>query len=127
MLFASQLGGVNPTYKRYILGTEKLIAKSRGVNDYKNKSEEDLIKILSKPKPKISLSKMKIKEIKREFSELRRIFSKSNINEFRRRLYNIKNQKNLSTPEIKQTEKNLLELEKSLYNLKKYYDYDNAK
>ena len=107
------------------MGTEKLIAKSRGVNDYKNKSEEDLIKILSKPKPKISLSKMKIKEIKREFSELRHIFSKSNINEFRRRLYNIKNQKNLSTPEIKQTEKNLLELEKSLYNLKKYYDNDD--
>ena len=70
---------------------------------------------------------MKIKEIKREFSELRHIFSKSNINEFRRSLYNIKNKKNLSTPEIKQTEKNLLELEKSLYNLKKYDDYDNTK
>ena len=104
----------------------KLIAKSRSVKDYKNKPEEDLIKILSEPKPKISLSKKKIKQIKKDFSELRHRFSKSKINEFRRSFYNIKIQKNLSTPEIKETEKNLLELEKSLYNLK-YYDYDNNK
>ena len=38
----------------------KLIAKSRDIKDYKVKSEEDLIKILSVPKPKISLSKKKI-------------------------------------------------------------------
>ena len=28
--------------------------------------------------------------------------------------------------QIKETEENLLELEKSLYNLKKYYDYDDT-
>ena len=61
----------------------KLIAKSRSVKDYKNKSEEDLIKILSEPKPNTSLSKEKVKEIKKDFSELRHRFSKSNINEFR--------------------------------------------
>ena len=38
------------------------------MKDYKEKSEEDLIKILSEPKPKISLSKKKIKEIKTNFS-----------------------------------------------------------
>ena len=32
-----------------------LIAKSRNIKDYKNKSENDLIKILSKPKPEINL------------------------------------------------------------------------
>ena len=100
--------------------------KSRNIKDYKNKSENDLIKILSEPKPKINLSKKKIKEIKKDFHKLKYRFSKSKINEFRRSLYNIKIQKNLSTPEIKETEKNLLELEKSLYNLK-YYDYDNNK
>ena len=105
----------------------KLIAKSRSVKDYKNKPEEDLIKILSEPKPKISLSKKKIKQVKKDFSELRHRFSKSKINEFRRSLYNIKNQKNLSTAEIKETEKNLLELGKSLSSLKKYYDYDDTK
>ena len=30
----------------------KLVAKNRNIKDYENKSEEDLIKILSKPKPK---------------------------------------------------------------------------
>ena len=39
----------------------KLMAKIRSVKDYKNKFEEDLIKILSEPKPKINLSKKIIK------------------------------------------------------------------
>ena len=30
----------------------KLVAKNRGIKDHKNKSEDDLIKILSKPKSK---------------------------------------------------------------------------
>ena len=100
----------------------KLIAKSRNIKDYKNKFENDLIKILSKPKPKINLSKKKKKEIKKDFIELRYRFSKSKTSEFRRSLYNIKNQKNISASEIKKTEKSLLELEKSRSHLKKYYD-----
>ena len=48
----------------------KLIAKTRNIKYYKNKSENDLIKILSEPKPKINLSKKKVKEIKRYFSKL---------------------------------------------------------
>ena len=73
----------------------KLIAKSRDFKDYKEKSEENLIKILSKPKPKISLSKKKIKEIEKDLSELRRMFSKSKTNKFRRTLYNIKIKKKI--------------------------------
>ena len=49
----------------------KLIAKSRNIKDYKNKSENDLIKILNKSKPKINLSKNKIKGIKKDFNKLR--------------------------------------------------------
>ena len=49
----------------------KLIAESRNIKDYKNKCENDLIKILSEPKPKINLSKNKIKEIKKDFRKLR--------------------------------------------------------
>ena len=64
------------------------------VKDYESKSEDGLIKILSEPKPKINLCKKKIKEIKKDFSELRYGFSISKINEFRRSLYNIKNLKN---------------------------------
>ena len=73
----------------------KLIAKSRDFKDYKEKSEENLIKILSEPKPKISLSKKKIKEIEKDLSELRRMFSKSKTNKFRRTLYNIKKKKKI--------------------------------
>ena len=35
----------------------KLVAESRGMKDYENKSEDELIKILSEPRPKISLLK----------------------------------------------------------------------
>ena len=37
----------------------KLVAKSRGIKDYENKSEDDLIKMLSEPKTKTSFSKKK--------------------------------------------------------------------
>ena len=107
----------------------KLIPKSRDIKDYKGKSEEDLIKILSELKPKINLAKKKIKEIEKNFSKLKlrlsHRFSKSKINKFRRSLYDIKIRKNLSTPEMKETKKNLLEIEKSLCNLQKYYDHDD--
>ena len=43
----------------------QLIGKSRGIKDYEIKSEDDLIKILSKLKIKISLSKKKTKDIKK--------------------------------------------------------------
>ena len=49
----------------------KLVAKNRNIKNYENKSEKDLKEILSKPKPKINISKMKIKEIKKDFSKLR--------------------------------------------------------
>ena len=67
-----------------LLDELKLVAKNRGIKDYKIKSDEDLIKILSEPKPKISISKKKIKEIKKGFSELRHKFSKSKISKFRK-------------------------------------------
>ena len=102
------------------------ITTEEALNTIKGNLKKDLIKILSELKPKINLSKKKIKEIKKDFNKLKYRFSKSKISEFRRSLYNIKNQKNLSTPEIKETEKNLLELEKSLYNLKKHCDDDDT-
>ena len=49
---------------------------------------------------------------------------KSKINEIRRNLYEIENKNNLSTLEIKEIEKNLLELEKNFLKPKKYYDDD---
>ena len=47
------------------------------------------------------------------------------IKEIRRNICDIKIQKKISALKIKETEKNLLELEKILSKLKKYYDYDD--
>ena len=54
----------------------KLVAKNRGVKDYQKKSEDDLIKILSEPKTKTSLSKKKIRDIRKDFNKSRYRFSK---------------------------------------------------
>ena len=104
----------------------KLVAKSRGIKDYENKSEDDLIKILSEPKTKTSLSKKKIRDIRKDFNKSRYKFSKSKIKEIRKNLYNIKNPKNLSESKIKEIEKNLFELEESLSRYKKHYNYDDT-
>ena len=47
----------------------KLVPKNRDIKGYENKSEEELIKILYEPKPKISIPKEKIKEINKNFNK----------------------------------------------------------
>ena len=69
------------------LNESKLVAESRGIKDYENKSEDQLIKILSETRPKTSLSKKRIKEIGEKFSESKDKFSKSKTKEIRRNLY----------------------------------------
>ena len=64
-----------------------------------------MIKILSEPKPKISITKKKLKEIENDFRELRHKFSKEEINKFRKSFYNIKNYRNLYESEIRKAEK----------------------
>ena len=100
----------------------KLVAKNRRITDYEN----NLIKILSEPKTKISLSQKRIKDINEKFNESRYKFSKSKVNKIRRSLYGIKKPPKISGSKIKEIEKNLLELEKTLFKTKKYYDYDNT-
>ena len=101
----------------------KLLAKYRGIKDYENKSEDDLIKKLDET-TKTSLSKKKIKGIRKDFNKLRDRFLKPKLKEIKRNLYEIENEKNLSKSEIKEIEKNFIELEESLFKLNKYYDYD---
>ena len=100
-----------------------LIAKSRSIKDYKNKSKEDLIKIFSRPKPKTNLFKKKIKQIMKDFSELRHAFSKSKRNECIRSLYNIKIKKHVFTPEIKKSNQGV----RVMGNLIGEVDEDNYK
>ena len=52
----------------------RLIAQNRNIRDYENKSE-NLIKELSKLKPKIKIDKKKLEEIREDFNELRHKFS----------------------------------------------------
>ena len=83
----------------------KLIAKNRNIQGYEDKSEKDLIKILSEPKPKISITKKKLKEIEKDFSKLRHKFSKKEIDKFRKSFYNLKYHENLYASEIREVEK----------------------
>ena len=61
----------------------KLVAQSRNISNYENKSKKDLVKALSKPKPKrnirIKINKEKLEEIRKDFKELRHKFSKKEI------------------------------------------------
>ena len=103
----------------------KPIAKTWGIKDYKNKSEDDLIKVLSEPKTKISLSKKRLKKIKEKFNELRDEFSKPEIKEIRKNPYEIKKKKSFCIKNERDW-KNLLESEKNIFKPKKYYVYDDT-
>ena len=124
----------------------RLIGQAKYISDYKNKSKEDLIKVLSetKPKPKpepkieikpkqepkieikpkpepkpqpkikIKVNKKKLKNLRKDFYELRHKFSRTETNEYRKAFYDTKKYKNLSISEIKKLNKSLNELKKSL-------------
>ena len=54
----------------------KLIVQGRNISNYENKSKEDLIKALSKPKSKLGINKKKLEEIRKDFYKLRLSFLK---------------------------------------------------
>ena len=54
----------------------KIIAEHRNISDYKNKSAKDLIKALRGSRPRLVIKKSKLKEIKKDFYNLRNKFSK---------------------------------------------------
>ena len=115
----------------------RLIAQIRNISDYQNKSKEDLIKALSKtkpklepkpkpqtpkpePKPEIRVNKRKLKKLRKDFDELRHKFPKKEIDRYRKAFHNAKNYKNLSISEIKEPGKSLTKLKKSL-RFKKFH------
>ena len=100
-----------------LLNELKLIAEHRNISDYENKSTKDLIKALRGPKPKLGIIKNKLKEIKKDFYNLRHEFSIEEADNYRKFFYDIKNYRYLSELEIEEIRKNFNELEKSL-NLK---------
>ena len=104
----------NITIINLLLDVLKLIAQSRNISDYENKSEKNLVKALSKPKPKleIRINKKKLEKTRKNFNELRRKFSKTEIDKYRKAFYDNKNYKHLFTSEIKKVSKNLTNLKK---------------
>ena len=110
----------------------RLVAQIRNTSDYENKSKEYLIKALgeqepeskretkSKPetkpepelKPEIRVNKRKLKNLRKDFDELRQKFPKKEIDMYRKAFHNAKNYKNLSISEIKESGKSLTKLKK---------------
>ena len=105
----------------------KLVAQSRNISNYENKSQKDLVKALRKPKPKIKIriNKKKLEEIKKDFNELRHKFSKKEIDKYRKTFYDIKNYKHLSESKIEEVRENLNELNKILRFKKFHCDIDS--
>ena len=102
---------------------EKVEAKSRGNKVFKSMSEERLLSSLNESESvKESENEFDDARIKKIFMNFRDGFSKTKIKEIRKE--KMRKQKNLSIPEIKEIEKNLLKLEKNHFKLKRYY-YDD--
>ena len=87
----------------------KLVTESRNIRDYQNKSKKDLIKVLSKPKPKINTDKKNLEKLEKVIS-----FLKKEIDEYRKSFHDIKNYIYLSASEIKKARKNLNKLKRKL-------------
>ena len=105
----------------------KIVSKSRGSKGHKSISKERLLSALSESESvesKNSFDDKRLKKIRKDFYELRYRFSKPQMKEIRRNVYDI-NTPNLSKPQIKEISENLLELEKSLSNIKKYRSQDD--
>ena len=88
----------------------KLLAQYRNISDYENKPKDDLIKAISKPKPKLGIKKNKLKEIKKDFYNIRHTFSQKEVDKYREVFCNIKNYRNLSESEIEEIRKKFNEL-----------------
>ena len=101
-----------------------LLAKKRNIRGNKSMSEDRLLSAL-KESESLKDRKPRIEKIRKEFNESRHKFSKSKINEIRKNLYEIENEKSLFGSKIKEIERNLTELEENLSKPKKYYDYDD--
>ena len=85
-----------------------------------------MIKALSEPKPKIKIDKKKLEEIRKDFNKLRHMFSKKEIDKYRKTFYDIKNYKHLSESEIEEARENLNKLKKLLRFKKFHGDIDSV-
>ena len=68
---------------------------------------------------------IRIAKIREEIKKLQHKFSRQELKEIKKNLYEIENKKGCSTS--KKTRKYLNKLEEKIYKLNKYYDYDDIK
>ena len=69
--------------------------------------EDELLSALKASESEKNFDKTRIEKIREELRKLRDKFSKSEIKKIKKKIYEIENEKNLSAPKIKETEKNL--------------------
>ena len=108
----------------------EFLARKRGVNNYKHKSNNELLHALKEYKSKNnqqqkikSKNKERIDVIREELKELSYKLSKSELKEIKKNLYKIENKKGLL--ESKKSKKYLDELDEKIRKLDKYYHYDD--
>ena len=78
------------------------------------------------PKIRAKTNKRKLRKLRKDFDELRHKFSKKEIDRYRKAFYVAKNKKYLFESELKKTNKNINELEKSLGFKKFHGDIDSV-
>ena len=85
-------------------------------------SNDELLRALKASENK---NKTRIDEIREEIKELDHKLSRQELKEIKKNLYEIENKKGRLKP--KKTKKYLNNLEERIYELNKYYDYDDVK
>ena len=114
--------------KKIILSPEKskdiaeLFAQKIGIEDYENRSNDELYDALRASENE---NYIRIAKIRKEIKNLQHKFSRQELKEIKKSLYEIENKKGRSTS--KKTRKYLNKLEEKIYELNKYYDYDDIK
>ena len=100
----------------------ELLAQKRGIEDYENMSNDELCDALRASENE---KYIRIAKIREEIKKLQHKFSRQELKEIKKNLYEIENKKGRSTS--KKTRKYLNKLEEKIYELNKYYDYDDIK
>ena len=100
----------------------ELLAQKRGIEDYENMSNDELYDALRASENE---KYIRIAKIREEIKKLQHKFSRQELKEIKKNLYEIENKKGRSTS--KKTRKYLNKLEEKIYELNKYYDYDDIK
>ena len=90
----------------------------RNINDYKSKSNDRLHEIFKKQ----SKNKERIDNIREDLKDVTHKHSKSELKEIKTSLYNIEKRKKICS---KKTNKYLDDLDKKIFKLEKYHDYDD--